>query len=261
MDLRLTTRTALVLGAGGGLGGAIARTLAEEGARVVAADIDLDAATRTAEAVRAGGGIALPLQWDLADLRAIDGKINEIEAELGPVDILVAITGGPPPGPASGQPAETWQEFFNSMVVSVMAIADRVLPGMRARKWGRIVVSTSSGVVAPIPNLGISNSLRLALIGWSKTVAAEVGADGVTSNVVMPGRIATGRITFLDEKKAEREGRSVDEVRAESLAAIPMGRYGDPQEYADMVAFLASDRASYVTGTQTRVDGGYIPSI
>lgn len=261
MDLGLGERTALVLGAGGGLGGAIAKVLAEEGARVVAADIDAGAAAKTVEAIEAAGGRAMPLQWDLADLAAIDGHVGAIEAELGQVDILVAITGGPPPGPAVGQPAEIWQKFFNSMIVSVMAISDRVLPGMRQRNWGRVVVSTSSGVVAPIPNLGISNSLRLALVGWSKTVAAEVGADGVTCNVVMPGRIATGRITFLDEKKAEREGRSIGDVRAESLAAIPMRRYGDPREYADMVAFLASDRAGYVTGSQIRIDGGYIPSI
>lgn len=261
MDLGIGTKTALVLGAGGGLGSAIAASLAAEGARVVAADIDIDAAGRTVEAIKTAGGTAMPLQWDLADLDVIDAHIGKVEAEYGPVDILVAITGGPPPGPASGQSAETWRKFFDSMIVSVMGIADRVLPGMRERKWGRIVVSTSSGVVAPIPNLGISNALRLSLVGWSKTVAAEVGADGVTCNVVMPGRIATGRITFLDEKKAEREGRSVEDVRAESLSAIPMGRYGEPREYADMVAFLASDRAGYVTGSQIRIDGGYIPSI
>jgi 3-oxoacyl-[acyl-carrier protein] reductase len=261
MDLGLKGRTALVLGAGGGLGAAIAATLAAEGAFVAAADIDEGAVTRTTAAISSRGGHALPLTWDLAELGAIDGNVGRIEAELGPVDILVAITGGPPPGPASGQPAETWSKFFNSMVISVMAITDRVLPGMRERKWGRIVTSTSSGVVSPIPNLGLSNALRLSLVGWSKTLASEVGSDGVTCNIVMPGRVATSRISFLDEKKAEREGRSLETVRAESLSAIPMGRYGNPQEYADVVAFLASERASYVTGSQVRVDGGYISSI
>ena len=261
MDLGLEKRTALVLGGGGGLGSAIAEGLAAEGTRVAVADINLEAAEKTTDAIRKAGGNALPLQWDLADFDAIDGNVSRIEADLGPVDILVAITGGPPPGTASGQPAEVWRRFFDSMVASVMAIGDRVLPAMRERKFGRIIISTSSGVVAPIPNLGISNSLRLALVGWSKSVAGEVGADGVTCNVVMPGRIATGRITFLDEKKAEREGRSVEDVRAQSLAAIPMGRYGEPREYADMVTFLSSDRAGYITGTQIRIDGGYIPSI
>lgn len=258
MDLRLNGRTALVLGGGGGLGSAIAQSLAAEGAAVAVADIDLAAAKATLAEI---SGKTMALAWDLSEIDKIDAKVTQVESELGAVDILVAITGGPPPGTASGQSAETWRKFFDSMIVSVMGVADRVLPGMRSRGWGRIITSTSSGVVAPIPNLGISNALRLSLVGWSKSVAAEVGGDGVTCNVVMPGRIATGRITFLDEKKAERENRSVKDVRADSLAMIPMGRYGDPAEYADMVTFLASDRAGYVTGSQIRIDGGYIPSL
>jgi 3-oxoacyl-[acyl-carrier protein] reductase len=147
------------------------------------------------------------------------------------------------------------------MVLSVIAITDRVLPEMRARKWGRIVTSTSSGVVAPIPNLGISNALRLSLVGWSKTLAREVGRDGITVNIVLPGRIATGRITFLDEQKAKRESRSIDDVVAESTGSIPLGRYGRPEEYGNVVTFLASEPASYLTGSVIRVDGGMIQSI
>lgn len=147
------------------------------------------------------------------------------------------------------------------MVLSVIALTDRVLPGMRARKWGRIITSTSSGVEAPIPNLGISNALRLSLVGWSKTLAREVGGDGVTTNIVLPGRIATARIGFLDEQKAKREKRSVEAVAAESTGSIPLGRYGRPEEYGDVVAFLASERASYLTGSVIRVDGGLIASI
>ena len=147
------------------------------------------------------------------------------------------------------------------MVVSVLALTDAVLPGMRERQWGRIVTSTSSGVVAPIPNLGLSNALRSTLVGWSKTLAREVGRDGVTANIVVPGRIATKRITFLDEQKAKRENRPVEEVTAESTASIPVGRYGRPEEYGDTVAFLASPRASYITGSVIRIDGGLIQSI
>ncbi|QYD69138.1 SDR family oxidoreductase [Paraburkholderia edwinii] len=261
MDLQLNGKVALVLGAGGGLGGAIARALAGEGVRVAVADVDLAAAEKTSHAINDAGGRALSVQWDLADLASIDGHVSKIESELGPVDILVNNTGGPPPTPASGQDPALWRKHFDSMVLSVVAITDRVLPGMKSRKYGRIITSTSSGVVAPIPNLGLSNALRLSLVGWSKTLAKEVGRDGVTSNIVLPGRIATDRIRFLDEAKAKREGRSVEDVSAESTGSIPVGRYGEPREYGDMVTFLASPRASYITGSTIRIDGGLIASV
>ncbi|MFK8251889.1 SDR family oxidoreductase [Ancylobacter terrae] len=261
MDLELNGRTALVLGAGGGLGRAIARTLAGEGAKLALADIDAGALAATQADIDAAGGVALPLTWNLADIDACEGHVAAIEAALGPVDILVNNTGGPPPSTAHGVAPAEWDKHFRAMVLSVIHLTDRVLPGMRARKWGRIITSTSSGVVAPIPNLGVSNALRASLVGWSKTLAREVAADGVTANIILPGRIATARIRFLDEQKAKREGRPVEEVIAESTAAIPAGRYGKPEEYADAVAFLASARAAYITGSVIRVDGGYLQSI
>ena len=221
MDLGLHGKTALVLGAGGGLGRAIAKSLAEEGARVAVGDINAEYLEPTLQDIAEAGSEGLPLTWDLADLSLIDRHVTSIERKFGPVDVLINNTGGPPPTPASGQAPELWSKHFQSMVLSVIALTDRVLPGMRERKWGRIITSTSSGVVAPIPNLGISNALRLSLVGWSKTLAREVGRDGITANIVLPGRVATQRILFLDEAKAERENRPVEEVTAESTGSIP----------------------------------------
>lgn len=261
MDLGLHGKTALVFGAGGGLGGAIATALAREGARVVVADIDAAAAQKTVAAIDGSGGGAFALGWDLADLAAIDGNLEAIAARYGTVDILVNNTGGPPPTPAAGQSSELWSKFFASMVLPVIAVTDKVLPGMKAKGWGRVITSTSSGVIAPIANLGISNTLRSSLLGWSKTLAQEVGRAGITANIVLPGRIATQRITFLDEQRAKREGRDVEDVRSQSTGTIPVGRYGEPHEYGDVVAFLASTRASYITGSVIRIDGGLIASI
>jgi 3-oxoacyl-[acyl-carrier protein] reductase len=261
MDLGIRNKTALVTGAGGGLGSAIAVALAREGVNVVLADINPSAVDTAARRIHANGSDAMALEWDIADLSIIDARIAAIEERFGSVDILVNNTGGPPPTPASGQPAELWERHFQSMVMSVIAITDRVLPGMRAKKWGRVVTSASSGVIAPIPGLAISNALRMSLVGWSKTLAREVGRDGITANVVVPGRIGTDRIRFLDEAKAKREGRTVESISAESTASIATGRYGEPEEYADSVVFLASANASYITGSITRVDGGLIASI
>ena len=261
MELGIRGRTALVLGAGGGLGSAIANTLAVEGVKIAVGDIDGTAVKRSVGKIEANGGEALGLVWDLSDLTVVDKNVSAIESHFGPVDVLVNITGGPPPTPAAGQDPNLWSKHFAAMVLSVIAITDRVLPNMKARAWGRIITSTSSGVVAPIPNLGLSNALRLSLVGWSKTLAREVARDGITANIILPGRIATERIRFLDEAKAKREGRPIDAVTAESTGSIPIGRYGKPEEYADAVAFLASDRASYITGSVMRVDGGLIASI
>jgi 3-oxoacyl-[acyl-carrier protein] reductase len=261
MDLGLKGKTALVLGGGGGLGRAIAKSFAAEGAQVAVAGVGSTSINATMAELSSIGGSSLSLIWDLADLSVIDANIAKIESQLGPVDILINNTGGPPPSTAAGQAPALWSQQFQAMVLSVIAITDRVLPGMKARGWGRILTSTSSGIIAPIPNLALSNTLRMSLVGWSKTLAREVAKDGITANIIVPGRIATGRVAMLDEARAKREGRSVEEVATESAATIPVGRYGKPEEYADVVAFLASTRAAYITGSVIRVDGGMTTSI
>lgn len=261
MDLGIKGRIALVLGAGGGLGRAIAMALSREGACVVLADIDEAALALTRRAVADSDGIAMPLIWNVADQGAIDRQFESIEQHFGTVGILINNTGGPPPTGATGVGADVWSAQFKAMVLSIIKITDRALSAMREAGWGRIVTSTSSGVLAPIPGLAISNALRLSLVGWSKSLAREVAPSGITANVILPGRIATDRIRVLDEAKAEREGRKVTDVVAESTGAIPVGRYGTPEEYADAVAFLASGPASYITGSVLRVDGGYVQSI
>ncbi|MCY1254189.1 3-oxoacyl-[acyl-carrier-protein] reductase FabG [compost metagenome] len=261
MDLGIAGKRALVLSAGGGLGSAIAVALAREGVEVCISDRDESALKATADKIAETGVHARSYVWDLGIEDQWAGGAKAVLSEVGGIDILINNTGGPQPGPAFGHSSATWQDAFNAMVVSVVGITDIMLPGMRERGWGRIITSTSSGVISPIANLALSNATRISLVGWSKSLARDVAHDGVTANVVVPGRIATGRTQFLDSAKAEREGREAAAVQAESEASIPMGRYGTPAEYADAIAYLASERASYITGTTLRVDGGLIPTV
>lgn len=261
MDLGIKGKVALVLASSRGLGQAMAVSLAREGVKVAVTGRSLEGLQKSVELIQAAGGTALALSWDLSDASVIDALVTRVEKELGPIDILINNTGGPPPTPAAGQDPVLWQKSFNDMVLSLIAITDRVLPGMRQRKWGRIITSTTSGAIAPIKNLAISNTLRAALLAWSKTLAAEVAADGVTVNIIMPGRVATDRLRQLDEAKAKRDGANYEDVVKQMIKQIPVGRYGDPKEYGDTAAFLASQNASFVTGSVIRVDGGQIQAI
>ncbi len=257
MDLGLTKRHALVTGASRGLGRAIASALAAEGAEVVAVARSLERLNALVAETPAGGGTIAARACDLTDASAIES--------LGPLlqqtDILVLNTGGPPPGPVADTPDAVWSRQFEAMFLSAIRLTRLALPGMRQRGFGRILAVVSSGVIQPIPNLGISNALRAALVGWAKTLAGEVASDGITVNCVAPGRIATDRVAELDQGRAKREGIDVSRVEQESRAVIPVGRYGDAAEFASVAAFLASPRASYMTGGIIRVDGGMIRSI
>jgi 3-oxoacyl-[acyl-carrier protein] reductase len=261
MELGINEKVAIVLGAGGGIGGGIALSLAREGVQVAACDISLESAQETVMRGKEEGLALTPFHVRLGDHESEAQLVADVTARLGRIEILVNNTGGPPPTPVAGVPLEVWREYFESMVASVFHLTDLVLPGMKEKGWGRIVTSTSSGVIVPIANLGISNALRSSLVAWSKTLSAEVGRHGITSNVVAPGRIASKRAVEIDTKRATREGRTAEEVAAASAASIPVGRYGRTDEYGDVVAFLASTRASFITGSLIRIDGGMIPNI
>lgn len=256
MDLKIAGKRALVMGASRGLGRAVAEGLLAEGVHVIAA-------ARNADAIRAWASekpLLTAMSADLTDIASIDALADAVLAEGG-VDILINNSGGPAPGPAATVARGDWLIQFEAMAANLFHLTGRLLPAMRARKWGRIVTIASSGVEQPIPNLALSNGIRAAVVGWSKTLAAETAAEGVTVNIVMPGRIQTTRVAELDAAAASRTNSTVEAVQKASAATIPAGRYGRPEEFAAMVVFLASEPASYVTGSRMRVDGGAIRSV
>lgn len=250
MDLKIEGRRALVLGGNRGMGLAIARALAAEGVALTLAARDETALAQAAESLGGAATVAL----DLTDTEALPAFARRV----GPVDILINNTGGPPYGSALGRDPRDWEESYRAMSLSVIRLTDLFLPGMIDRGWGRVVTVVSTGAVQPIPVLGISNSLRAGLIAWSKSVATEIAATGVTMNVLMPGRIGTDRVFQTDAATADREGIPVEEVTRRSWAQIPMGRYGAPEEIGAVVTFLCSAPASYMTGAVVRVDGGFV---
>lgn len=255
MNLGLEKRRALVTGASRGLGRAIALALATEGADVIAVARNLDRLNQLAAASAPGSITARAC--DLSDPAAVQGLAGPLES----VDVLVLNTGGPPPSTAAETSDAAWSAQFDAMFLSAVRLTRLALPGMRKRGFGRIIAVVSSGVIQPIPNLAISNAIRLALVGWAKTLASEVAGQGITVNCLAPGRIATDRVAELDQGRARREGIGLDEVERQARAAIPAGRYGEAAEFASMAAFLASTQASYVTGNIVRVDGGMIRSV
>jgi 3-oxoacyl-[acyl-carrier protein] reductase len=261
MDLGLKSKRALVLGGNRGIGFGIAHALAAEGADVVIAARDKARLSAAADELRqAGSGTIGAVAIDLRDTAGLPAFAKEVTASFGPIDILINNTGGPAYGAAAGRPIEDWRQAYDEMVLSIIALTDALLPGMRARRWVRIVTVISSGVLQPIPILAISNSLRAAVAGWSKTLSAEIAADGVTVNILVPGRIDTERVRLTDEAVAAKEGISIEAVRKRSFGTIPLGRYGRPEEIGAAVAFLCSTQASYMTGSMMRVDGGIVRS-
>jgi 3-oxoacyl-[acyl-carrier protein] reductase len=249
MDLGLAGRVALVTGGSKGIGLGIAEGLAAEGARVAIAARDPERVRAVAERI-GGHGVA----FDSADLDAVPDVIAGVERALGPIDIYVANTGGPPAGPDPlGFTREQWEAAHRTLVLSPMAFLERLLPAMRERGWGRVVAISSSAAREPLATIQLSNAHRPGLVAAFKILARQAARDGVTLNTVFPGRIATDRL-------ASTSG-SLDAAQAAARDEVPAGRLGDVEELAAAAVFLSSDRASYITGTTLLVDGGLTASV
>jgi 3-oxoacyl-[acyl-carrier protein] reductase len=249
VKLGLENRVALVMGASRGIGRAIAAALVSEGAKVAIASRSIE---KLEEAAADIGAAATPFAADASDLDRLARLPGEVEAALGPIEILVANTGGPPFGGALDHELEDWQAAYRSLVLAPRLLASAVVPGMRERGWGRIVNVGSSSTREPIPGLNLSNSHRMAAVGFLKTLSREVAADGITVNTVATGRFATARL--IDN------AGSLEAAEEAARTEVPAGRLGQPEEYGDLVAFLCSERAAYITGTVIPIDGGLLHS-
>jgi 3-oxoacyl-[acyl-carrier protein] reductase len=248
VKLGLENRVALVMGASRGIGRAIAAALAREGAKVAIASRSAEKLGGTAEI---GEGVT-PFAADAADLDRLAALPAEVEDKLGPIEILVLNTGGPPFGGSLDHDLDDWESAYRSLVLAPRVLAGAVVPAMRERGWGRIVNVGSSSTREPIPGLNLSNAHRMAAVGFLKTLSREVGADGITVNTVATGWFATERL-------ADASG-SLEGAEEAARQEVPAARLGQPEEYGDLVAFLCSERAAYITGTVIPIDGGLLRS-
>jgi 3-oxoacyl-[acyl-carrier protein] reductase len=251
MDLGIEGRVALVMASSKGIGRGVAEVLASEGARVAMASRSREAIDEAASAVSGEAAGFVADTSDLERMRELPGEVAEHFSE--PATILVLNTGGPPAGGAHEHSIEEWDEAFHSLVLAPRLLTEAALPAMRERGFGRIVNVGSSSTREPIPSLNLSNSLRQAAIGFLKTLAHEVARDGVTVNTILTGRFATERL-------ASNWG-GWEEMERSAAQDVPAGRLGTPEEYGELVAFLCSERAGYLTGAQIPLDGGLLRSI
>jgi 3-oxoacyl-[acyl-carrier protein] reductase len=262
MDLGLKGKRALVVAASRGLGKAAALELAREGARVVICSRSQESVDRAAADIRSGTNAeVVPVVADVTRTVDIDRLINESMARFQGIDILVTNAGGPPATTFASTPPEAWQHAFELTLLSAVNLCRAIVPQMKQRHWGRIVFITSITVKQPATNLVLSNVIRMGVSGLCKSLSNEFAADNVLVNAVLPGYTLTERLSELSEAQSKQRGVSKQDIVAEWEQMIPMRRLGRPEELAAMIAFLASERASYITGTCIQVDGGYVKGV
>ncbi|MFC3125902.1 SDR family oxidoreductase [Pseudoroseomonas globiformis] len=262
MDLQLRGRRALVMGASKGLGRSVADALAEEGVAIAISGRNQDSLDQVAaELTQLGAPRAVGIVADVAEGAQMDRLADAAVEALGGIDILVLNHGGPPTCTALEMKQEDLVTWFQRIVLSPIRVANRLLPAMRDQGWGRLLTIASTGVVQPLPGLALSNTLRAAIVGWNKTLATEIAGEGVTCNILGPGAFATDRTQETLATASQKTGKSIEALVAERSALIPVGRYGEPREFGPMAAFLASDKAAYITGRVHLIDGGVVRGV
>jgi len=262
LDLGLSGKIALVSASSRGLGRAVAEELAAEGANLVVCARGEEALRQTAESIRKSSGVTvIDVAADVSEQSGIDRVAKTALEKFGKVDILVTNSGGPPSGTFEGLTPEMWDSATRLLLTSAVGLAQAVLPGMKERRWGRILNVTSIAVKQPIDGLMLSNSLRAAVTGFARTLANEVASFNVTVNNILPGYTRTDRVEQLARGASQRSGASAEDTFTKWEKEIPMRRLGEPREFAALAAFLASERASYITGSSIAVDGGWIRSL
>jgi 3-oxoacyl-[acyl-carrier protein] reductase len=260
MDMGLRGRVAMVAAASKGLGRAVAESLAREGCRLSICSRSVDNLDGARQTIEAGGGEVLAVACDVSNPADLQRWVDSTVATFGTVDILVTNTGGPPAAKFMALSEEQWRSGIESTLMNVVRLSRLVIPGMQSRKWGRIVHITSLVAKQPLELLTISSTLRAGLSALTKTLSDQVARDNILVNAVLPGHILTDRQTHLNEIRSKEQGITVEEYAARVERSIPMGRFGQAQEIGDAVAFLCSERASYITGVSLQVDGGIIRS-
>ena len=257
MDFQIKNKTAIVCASSQGLGKAAALELASEGVNLVISSRNEETLLSVKKEIETlTNAKIVSVVADLNKPKDIDNLYAKANSELGPIDILVNNAGGPPPSNFDSLNDEDWLKAFNLTMMSSIRLSKLVLPDMKERNWGRIINISSVSVKTPVPGLFLSNSLRMGVLGWSKALSDEVAPKGVTVNSVCPGSTRTARITNIFQSQSEAMGKTIEEIESHAAANIPMLRIGEPKELAALIAFLASERASYMTGLAIQVDGG-----